>query len=192
MTIITSKSQTTESDPNQWKNTKKSIMQNRSNVPIPKEQSTPKKKFYQKIKSIPKQTPHQVLFVQTIGIILITGGLLVISSNLPGTQKLGIILALIGVICTFFISIKLPSINDNDIFTALTLSVWIIASYFITFQADSQLLFILIFIGFLIITELSQEYISKILQKRLNMLLFFFFMVFLLIIAEKIANIIRS
>jgi hypothetical protein len=82
--------------------------------------------------------------------------------------------------------------NDKDLFIALALSIWIITSYFIALQADSQVLFILILLGFLIIKELSQEYISKTFQKRLNILLFFFFMVFFLIIAEKIAIILRS
>jgi len=192
MTITTSESQTTESNPNQSINTEKSITPNQSKETTSKEQPTPKKKFHQKIKSIPKQTTHQFLSIKTIGILFIIGGLFIISNIIPGTQKLGIILALVGVIFTFFISIKHPLMNDNDLFIALALNIWIIASYFITFQADSEMLFILILVGFLIITELSQEYISKNFQKRLNILLFFLFLVFLLIIAEKIINIIRS
>ena len=192
MPTITSEPQTTEYDPNQGSNTEKSIISNQSNEPTPKEQTIPKEKFYQTIKIIPKHTTYQFLSVKTIGILFIIGGLFIISRIISGTQKLGIILALIGVIFTFFISIKHPLMNDNDLFIALALNIWIIASYFITFQADSQFLFIFILVGFLIITELSQEYISKNFQKRLNILLFFSFMVFLLIIAEKIVTILRS
>jgi hypothetical protein len=186
MPTIMSEPQTTESDPNQYINTEKSTPLNQSNEP------TPKKKFTLMIENTPKQTTYQFILVKTIGILFIIGGFLVVFHTIPGTQKLGIILALLGIIFTFFISIKRPLMNDNNLFIALALSIWIIASYFITFQGDSQLLFILIFIGFLIITELSQEYISKNFQKRLNILLFIFFMVFLFIIAEKIAIILHS
>ena len=190
MTIIKGKSETTESNLNQRINNEKSTISKQSKKTTPKEQTIPKKKFPPTIENLPKTTTYQFLFVKEIGIIFMIGGLLVISRTIPGTQKLGISLALVGVIFTFFIPIKKPLMND-DIFTVLALSIWIIASYFIAFQADSEVLFILILLGFLIIKELSQEYISKNLQKRLNILLFFFFMVFLLIIAEKIVIILR-
>jgi len=192
MTIIKDKSETTESNLNQRINNEKSTISNQSKNTTAKEQTIPKKKFPPTIENLTKTTTYQFLFVKEIGIIFMIGGILVVSHIIPGTQKLGISLALVGVIFTFFISIKKPLMNNNDLFTALALSIWIIASYFIAFQADSEVLFILILVGFLIIKELSQEYISKNLQKRLNILLFFFFMVFLLIIAEKIALILRS
>jgi hypothetical protein len=192
MTTIRDESSTTESDSNQGRNNERSTTPNQSKETTAKEQTTPKIKFPPTIENIPKQTTYQLLSVKAIGIIFIIGGILVISHIIGGTQKLGIILALVGVIFTFFISIKKPLINDKDLYIALALSIWIIASYFITFQADSEVFFILILLGFLIITELSQEYITKNFQKRLNILLFFFLMVFLLIIAEKIAIILRS
>jgi len=191
MTTINGESQTT-SDPTQCIPNEKPTTPNQLKETTTKEQTIPKIKFHPTTENIPKQITYQLLSVKAIGIIFIIGGTLVISHIIGGTQKLGIILILIGVIFTFFISIKKPLMNDKDLYIALALSIWIIASYFITFQADSEVFFILILLGFLIITELSQEYITKNFQKRLNILLFFFLMVFLLIIAEKILIILRS
>ena len=192
MTAAKDESQITESNPNQYINTEKPTTSDQSKESSLTEQTTPKKKMYQTIKNTLERTPYQILYVKIIGILFITLGLFIIFGVIQGTQKLGIILALLGVIFTFFICIKHPLTHDNDLFIALALCIWIIASYFITFQAESEIFFILIIVGFLIITELSQAYISKSFQKRLNILLFFLLMVFLLIIAEKIVTILRS
>ena len=192
MTTNKDESQIPESDPNQDLNTEKSNTPNQTKKPTPNEQPTPKKKIPSTIRNISKQTTHQLLLVKIIGILFFIVGLFMISQTIPGTQKLGIILTLVGIIFIFFISIKHPEIHGNDLFVALALSICVIASYFITFQMKSDVFFSVILVGFLIIIEFSQEYISKTFQKRLNIMLFFLLMVFFLIIAEKIVTILHS
>lgn len=164
----------TESNPNQKLNT---------------EISSPLEQFEEvSLKDINnfQQTSHQLLYTKIINILFIIGGVLFIFRSLQGAQKIDIILAPIGILFTFFISIIKPLMNEKDIFLTLTLSIWIIISYFITFQTDIEVLFILILIGFLIIKYLSQEYVSNHLQKRLNIVILILSVVFFLIIIEKI------
>jgi hypothetical protein len=188
---------TIESNQNQKKHNEISTTPNQSNQTTSTEQTPPKrkkiiKKFFPTVENIPTLTIYQLLIIKIIGLLLIIGGILVFFNIIQGTQKLSIILLTVGIVFTFFISIKNLWIPTKDNFIALALLTWIIASYLITFQAESEILFIFLLLGFLIINEFSQEYISKSYQKRLHFMLFFFLMVFFLIIAEKILTILHS
>lgn len=127
-----------------------------------------------------------VLYGKAISILFIIGGLLFLSRTIQGTQYLDIILAPVSVILIFFTTLTNPKIDDKDMYSTLAFSIWIIASYFITIQTESELLFIFILVGFLLIQELSQDTISRPFQKRLSIILVFFFIIFLGIIVDKI------
>jgi hypothetical protein len=134
----------------------------------------------------------QYFYPLMIKILFIIGGLLFLSRIIQETQMLDIFLAPVAVILIFFTMLTKPLATGKDRYNILAFSLWIIASYLITIQANSELLFIFILVGFLIIQELSQEQVTPWFQKRLNIVLIFFVMVFIVIIVDKIHIILAS
>jgi hypothetical protein len=154
-----------------------------------KSETTPKANSDQ---NLLKKTSSQILYPIIINILFIIGGLLFLSRILQGTQVLDIVLAPVGIVLIFFTTMTEPIATEKDMHNILAFSIWVIASYIITIRADSEILFILIFVGFLIILEFSHKQITQRFQKRLNIVLVFFLMIFFVIVADKIYIILIS
>jgi len=127
-----------------------------------------------------------------INILFIIGGALFLTRIFQRTQVLNFIFAPIAIVLIFFTFITKPTRTEKDVYSTVAFSIWIIVSFIITIQADSEILFIFILIGFLIIQELSQDKLTQHFQKRLNVLLVIFIMVFIVIVADKIQIILTS
>lgn len=69
--------------------------------------------------------------------------------------------------------------------------LWILSMFFLTLPADPETFFIIIFIGFLILSELTQEFTTAFFKKRMNTVLSIFFIIFLVIVLQKITEIIN-
>ena len=138
------------------------------------------------------KTTSRFLHPRLINILFIIGGLLFLFRIFQRTQILNYIFAPIAIVLIFFTIITKPTPNKNDRYNTLAFSLWIILSNLITIQTDTEILFIIILIGFLIIQELSQDNITHYFQKRLNVLLVIFLMVFIVIVADKIQMILTS
>jgi len=138
------------------------------------------------------KTTSRFLHPQIINILFIIGGVLFLIRIFQRTQVLNFIFAPIAIVLIFFTIITKPTPNKNDRYNTLAFSLWIILSNLITIQTDTEILFIIILIGFLIIQELSQNNITLNFQKRLNILLVIFLMVFIVIVADKIQMILTS
>lgn len=138
------------------------------------------------------KTTSRLLHPLMINILFIIGGLLFLSRIFQRTQVLNFIFAPMAIVLIFFTFITKPTLTEKDLYTTVAFSIWIIVSFIITIQADSEILFIFILIGFLIIQELSQEQLTQLFQKRLNILLVIFVIVFIVIVADKIQIILTS
>ena len=72
---------------------------------------------------------------------------------------------------------------------ALILSIWVVFLFFITSETQIEILFVLTFIGMLIVKELSDEYTTRNLKMRMNVFISIFLIAYIAIIAQKIINI---
>ena len=72
---------------------------------------------------------------------------------------------------------------------ALVITVWVLIVFIITGDADLEIFFILIFIGVLIIRELTDVFTTINLKDRMNILIYIFIIIFIIIVGKKIINI---
>ena len=71
----------------------------------------------------------------------------------------------------------------------LILAAWVSIVLFITGDANLELFIILIFIGVLIMRELSDVFTTVNLRDRMNIFIYFFLLIFIVIVGKKIINI---
>jgi hypothetical protein len=71
----------------------------------------------------------------------------------------------------------------------LVISVWIIFVLLVTSNHDIELFLILIFIGILIIREITDIFSTTDIKDRLNLFIYIFMIVFIIIVGKKIINI---
>jgi len=69
------------------------------------------------------------------------------------------------------------------------IGLWILFVMIVTGEGNLEIFFILIFIGVLIIRELSDIFTTTDLKQRMNLFIYLFLMVFILIVAKKIISI---
>jgi transcription initiation factor IIE alpha subunit len=138
--------------------------------------------------------------------LLLMGGMLYFYSDNSILINLGISLFLIGIISLLLISEKkfiiinssrqtkdnlIPSSNllfSEKMTLALSLLVFII--FFVTNTVTIEMFFILIYLGILIIKELTDELTPVHIKKRLNLLITGFFLIFIIFIANHVMSII--
>ena len=74
---------------------------------------------------------------------------------------------------------------------ALILSIWVLIVFLLTGNANLEIFFILIFIGILIAREISDVFITYNLKERMNILIYTFVIIFIVIVGQKIINILN-
>jgi len=74
---------------------------------------------------------------------------------------------------------------------ALILSIWVLIVLLITGDANFEIFFILIFIGVLIAREISDVFTTINLKDRINIIIYMFIIVFIVIVGQKIINILN-
>ena len=72
----------------------------------------------------------------------------------------------------------------------LAITIWILFLFIITNDSDLEIYFILIFTGILVAKELTDIYSTKHFKLRMNITIFTFLIIYVLIIAQKVINII--
>lgn len=73
---------------------------------------------------------------------------------------------------------------------ALVIAGWILVVLLITGDANLEIFFILIFIGVLIIRELTDVFTTTNLKDRMNIFIYIFLIIFMVIVGKKIISII--
>jgi len=71
----------------------------------------------------------------------------------------------------------------------LVISMWILSILIIVGNTNLELFFILIFIGILIIRELTDVFIKIDIKERMNLLIYIFLIGFIILVGNKIVNI---
>jgi len=125
------------------------------------------------------------------GIILLVIGIVFFYNPTPLTIKLGVTSILIGFFMIFMITGKKRTKGFGDVQITLAITGWIIVMFLITAvarNASVDIFLILSFLGALTIVELTDEFTSAHLKKRMNVFIFLFLIVFAVIVAKKIIN----
>jgi len=122
-----------------------------------------------------------------LGIILICFGIISFYKSFFIDIRFGITLILIGGFMIFLISEKSTPISI-DFKITLFLTSWVLIMYFLTGRLKFEIYIISIFLGILIIKELSDEFITKTLKKRITILILIFLAIYILFILEKIIS----
>ena len=73
----------------------------------------------------------------------------------------------------------------------LILSIWILLIFVITGDANLEIFFILIFIGVLIVRELTDIYTTSNLKDKMNLFIYIFLIIFIIIVGRKIIDILN-
>ena len=73
----------------------------------------------------------------------------------------------------------------------LIIVIWILIVLLITGNTNLEIFFILIFIGVLIIRELSDIFTTTNLRDRMNLFIYVFIFIFIIIVCQKILTIIN-
>jgi len=71
----------------------------------------------------------------------------------------------------------------------LVIAGWILLVLFITGDSNFEIFFILIFIGVLIVRELTDVFTTINLKDRMNIFIYLFILVFILIVGKKIISV---
>lgn len=126
-----------------------------------------------------------------IGIILIATGIIYFYNPTPLNVRIGITSILIGIFMISFITGKTTQQKITDTQLAFIIIAWIafIFAFTVMGHLNLELFIILIFIGLLVIKELSSGYITSYIKERLNIFVLLFIIIFILIVAKKIMDI---
>lgn len=73
----------------------------------------------------------------------------------------------------------------------LIIAVWILLMMIITGEGNLEIFFILIFIGVLIIRELTDIFTSSDLKQRMNLFIYLFLFLFIIIVGNKVISILN-
>jgi len=73
----------------------------------------------------------------------------------------------------------------------LVISIWIIFILLITGDKNLEIFFILIFIGVLIIRELTDIFTTENIKDRMNVFIYIFLIGFIIIVGNKVLNILE-
>jgi hypothetical protein len=129
-----------------------------------------------------------VMRTQIIGsILIVTAAVLLINPNSLNI-KISFSSILLGILSMVLVK-KTKNNNSLSEKIILILGIWIILLLVLTRNIGIDVLFISIFIGILVIKELTDELTTKYQKNVLNIFIFTFLLIFILIIGQKIISI---
>jgi len=73
----------------------------------------------------------------------------------------------------------------------LVISAWILFVFIITGDSNLEIFFILIFIGVLIVRELTDIFTTSDIKDRMNLFIYIFLIIFIIIVGRKILDILN-
>ena len=126
--------------------------------------------------------------MRIIGILMINIGIIFFINPIIESYNLSVTFILIGIFIFFFPS-KYVNYNNKDAFVIGLILTWNILILLITINSNLEMLFVLNFLGILVINEITDKISSKSLKLRLNISVFLFFFLFIVIVITNIINI---
>jgi hypothetical protein len=136
-----------------------------------------------------KTYKHKTLHTsRLLGILFITIGIFFILTSYNMLIKTGIILILLGLFLNFLTTKKRQTSEIFDIKIIQIIFVWTTIVFIITINVNAEILYILTFLGILIIKEITDQYTSAHFKNRLNIFIFSFFLFFTFVVVKRIIN----
>ncbi len=125
-----------------------------------------------------------------IGLVLINIGIVMVIAffSVPLSLKLGIIF----IFTAFILLFSLDDNEDGKKYYALIQKgtiVWIILAFIASFNESVELFIMITILGLLTIQVLTEKYVSKKARQRLHLLFTSFLLIFLLLLGQRIINI---
>jgi hypothetical protein len=74
----------------------------------------------------------------------------------------------------------------------IIITIWILIAMILTGDGNLEVFFILVFIGILIIRELTDIFTTSDLKSRMNLFIYMFLVVFVFVVANKIISILNG
>jgi len=124
-----------------------------------------------------------------IGILLILLGIIFFFNSFWRNLKVGLLFILIGILMLLIMPKKETQNNIIDIQIFLVIIIWLLFMFCITINLDSEIFFVLLLLGILIIEEFTDKLISVSFKKRLSIIIFLFLIIFITIVTKRIINI---
>ena len=128
-----------------------------------------------------------------IGILLAIVGIIFFYNLTNLNMKIGSSLILIGYFFMMFFSInektKKRTVTGQQI--SLIFTIWLFIVFALTYNMDADIFLIIVILGIITIGEFLSEYISPQLQTRININFYVLLIIFIIIIGQKILNIIN-
>lgn len=132
--------------------------------------------------------PSTLFKIRIIGILIFSiGFILFLNSNILGIN-ITVTFLLIGIFIVLLPSKISTNDNRKDIYIIGYIIIWIILIFLVTNHLNLEILFILNFLGILVIKEITNNISSEALKLRLNIFVFLFFLLFIFIVITKIIN----
>ena len=153
---------------------------------------------------------HPSIRSKIVGIPLIIIGLVFLIDPNAFNLRISFTLILIGYFMVFIINekdkLEKKSKSENKFIInyfkknkllvsekiTIIIAIWIILLFFIIEEAALDTFFVLIFIGILVIKELTDEFISKYQKKTINILIFIFLIIYIITITQRILPVLTS
>ena len=126
-----------------------------------------------------------------IGILLIIFGVIFLLNFTNLNVKIGASLMLIGFLLIMFFNINeksnKKSFTGPEIFVIF--AIWLFISLIITYNIDADIFLIVVILGIITLREFLFGSVSPRLEKRMNILFYSLLIIFILIITQRIINI---
>jgi hypothetical protein len=134
-----------------------------------------------------------------IGASLVIAGIILLSNPYQIDSRIGVTLLLAG----FFIIMLIPierkyvitekKVHNHlrNMVISLIMFIWIFLMFFITSVTDLEIFLILVIIGILSILYILEEFVDTLYKRRMKAIFFLFFIVFILVVGQKILNILN-
>jgi hypothetical protein len=140
---------------------------------------------------IQKYSGRQISYkIKIIGLILILFGIMCFWIPYEFGYNFAVIFFLWGIGLIFFISEQSNQIETDFAFMSIII-FFIVFLYLFLFAINSDIFFILILLGVLLIKEFSDEYFTSHFRKRVSVLIVVLFFISIFIVVEKIINILH-
>jgi hypothetical protein len=128
-----------------------------------------------------------------IGILLIVVGVIFLLNQTNLNLKIGASLILIGVLLILVFNINEKTFKKSytgpQIFFIFT--IWLFISLLITYNIDADIFLIVAILGIITLREFVFGYVAPRLEKRLSLVFYGLLLVFILIIAQRVINILE-
>ncbi len=123
-----------------------------------------------------------------IGMIFIIIGIIFLYNTASLHLKIGITSIIIGIFMILMMTEKNTPKRISDVQITLIMITLIIIMFFATGTSNIETFFVLIVLGILIVKEITDEFTTAHLKKRMSVLIFVFILVFVTISVQKIIN----